>query len=97
MMEDVGDDYGYRCRGTYSIMRWDWICASLWLAIPLGRRILSGFIWIAGHWRSGRRLTFVKDDILEMPGSYSLMFFKVAVRFGSEDKWWVGWIDQIEK
>ena len=36
-------------RGTYSIMGWNWIRAPLWLAIPLRRRILSGFIWIAGH------------------------------------------------
>ena len=66
--DDEDDD---RCRGTYSIMRWDWICASLWLVIPLGRRILSRFVWIAGHWRSGRGLSFVNDGVLEMPGSYS--------------------------
>lgn len=32
-------------------LRWSWICAPLWLAFPLGRRILSLFIWVAGHWR----------------------------------------------
>ena len=44
-----------RCSAAYSIMGWDWICASLRLAIPLWRRILSGLVWIAGHWRNGKR------------------------------------------
>ena len=65
-------------------MWWEWIGASLWLAIPLGRRILSGFVWIAGHWQNGRRLTFVRGVFLEISGSYSHSP-QVAVRFGSGD------------
>ncbi len=61
--EEDDDDDEKRCRGTYSIMRWDWICASLWLAIPLRRRILAGFVWIAGHLGGmGRGLSFVSED-----------------------------------
>ena len=46
-----------------------WICASLWLAFPLGGRILSLFIWVAGHWRYREEIS---SDFLTV---VSLMFY----------------------
>lgn len=52
--------------------------------------------WTLAGWR---RLTFMRESGLEMPGTYSHIP-QVAVRFGSGDGWGrvgVGWINQIEK